>query len=89
MHLIICSRICALGSNHGYQFSFSGRSNCENIFREWERSDHPIPGIPGDYKSSLGRCSPRKVIRPTQLEVEENSASRSARMRIFEKALNA
>ena len=61
----------------------------KNIFREWERSDHPIPGIPGDYKSSLGRCSPRKVIRPTVLEVEENSASRSARMRIFEKALNA
>ena len=59
----------------------------KNIFREWERSDHPIPGIPGDYKSSLGRCSPRKVIRPTELEVEENSASRSARMRILKRLL--
>ena len=61
----------------------------KNIFREWERSDNPIPGIPGDYKCSLGRCKPRKVIRPTASEIEENSASRSARMRIFEKAADA
>ena len=61
----------------------------KNIFREWERSDNPIPGIPGDYKCSLGRCKPRKVIRPTASEIEENSASRSARMRVFEKAADA
>lgn len=61
----------------------------KNIFREWERSDNPIPGVPGDYKCSLGRCKPRKVIRPTNFEIEENSASRSARMRVFEKASDA
>ena len=61
----------------------------KNIFREWERFDNPIPGIAGNYKHSFGRCIPRKVVRPTAFEVEENSASRSARMRVFEKAADA
>ncbi len=61
----------------------------KTIFREWERSDNPIPGFPGEFKISLGSCKPRKVIRPSTLEIEENSASRSARMRVFEKAIDA
>lgn len=61
----------------------------KNCFREWERYENPIPGIEKLYKCSLGRCKPRKVIRPGELEISENSASRSARLRIFEKALNA
>ena len=61
----------------------------KNSFREWERFENPIPGIEKFYKRSLGRCKPRKVIRPRELEISENSASRSARLRVFEKALDA
>ena len=55
----------------------------KTTFREWEREDHPIPGFSGELKVSFGACKPRKVIRPSNLEVVENSASRSARMRVF------
>lgn len=58
----------------------------KTTFREWERSENPIPGVDKIYKKSLGSCRPRKVVRPSELEISENSASRSARLRIFEKA---
>jgi 16S rRNA (cytosine1402-N4)-methyltransferase len=41
---------------------------------------------PGEVvKESLGKCVPRSAIKPTDLEIQENSPSRSARLRVFVK----
>ncbi|MCO4781841.1 MAG: 16S rRNA (cytosine(1402)-N(4))-methyltransferase RsmH [Candidatus Cloacimonetes bacterium] len=56
-------------------------------FRTWlEESNMPKHLLPeGEYKEALGKMISRKGFEPSKLEVEENPASRSARLRVFEK----
>lgn len=56
-------------------------------FRTWvEESNMPKHLLPeGEYKEALGKMISRKGFGPSAIETEENPASRSARLRVFEK----
>lgn len=56
-------------------------------FRTWvEESNMPKHLLPeGEYKEPLGKLISRKGFEPSKVETEENPASRSARLRVFEK----
>ncbi|MCJ8346393.1 16S rRNA (cytosine(1402)-N(4))-methyltransferase RsmH, partial [bacterium] len=56
-------------------------------FRSWlEESNMPKELLPeGEYKEALGKMISRKGFGPSDLEIEENPASRSARLRVFQK----
>ncbi|MDX1495518.1 MAG: 16S rRNA (cytosine(1402)-N(4))-methyltransferase, partial [Longimicrobiales bacterium] len=60
----------------------------KNAFREWSRDCVCPPELPACVcrGEALGETLTRKVVRPTDEEVEENPRARSARLRAWRRA---
>ncbi|HZK22844.1 MAG TPA: 16S rRNA (cytosine(1402)-N(4))-methyltransferase, partial [Atopostipes sp.] len=60
----------------------------KNIFKEYSTVDEPpmnLPILPDQIEKAPLKLINRKVILPTDEEVEQNKRSRSAKLRIAEK----
>lgn len=63
----------------------------KNVFRDLSKDKMPPPGYPTspEDRPALVRLITRKAVQPSAVEIEQNSRSRSARLRVIEKIANS
>lgn len=73
-----------------HHIPFVRRQNCKNAFRKNENPCICPPNFPVCTcgRKSKGKVITRKPILPTEEEMEANSRSKSAKLRVFEKGMN-